>query len=423
MNILFSPVGTADPITQLGDGPMLHIVRHYKPERIFLFLSPKMCKLEREDRRYERAIELLAQDVGQYRPQVELIESNVEEVHRFDSFIGVFEEELNRIRKECLGKSSTGSLLVNASSGTPAMEQALVALGAFGWTPLKVIQVATPRHDSSEKEDRENPSTYDLDTLWELNPDNESGRPRRTEEVELPNFRERLLRESVISLVESYDYEAALKLISKSDTFPVQARNRIKAMRDRLNLSRGTSEAEMLSNGLLLLVARMRQGHWADFVRFLTPVLTATVERQLERQEGEPLPRARYLIKEGDRYTDKLNVHSIGEDGKLSRILQKNIQGKEPHFITNRSLSDLVDEYCSAGKEKSLVRGLVRFEKKASRNEFAHRLTPADKERIESSGGMSFEEVIEALFKLNDEELGKIDNFNHGILSLIKKGQ
>ncbi len=29
--ILFSPIGTADPITALGDGPMLHIVRHYRP--------------------------------------------------------------------------------------------------------------------------------------------------------------------------------------------------------------------------------------------------------------------------------------------------------------------------------------------------------------------------------------------------------
>lgn len=37
--ILFSPIGTADPITALGDGPMLHIVRHYRPIVVVLFLS------------------------------------------------------------------------------------------------------------------------------------------------------------------------------------------------------------------------------------------------------------------------------------------------------------------------------------------------------------------------------------------------
>ena len=41
--ILFSPVGTADPITALGDGPMLHIVRHYQPSVVVLFLSPAVA--------------------------------------------------------------------------------------------------------------------------------------------------------------------------------------------------------------------------------------------------------------------------------------------------------------------------------------------------------------------------------------------
>ena len=60
MSVLFSPIGTADPLTQLGDGPMLHIVRHYRPERVVLFLSPKMAQLQEQDQRYTKAIELLS---------------------------------------------------------------------------------------------------------------------------------------------------------------------------------------------------------------------------------------------------------------------------------------------------------------------------------------------------------------------------
>ena len=56
MVTLFSPVGTADPVTQLGDGPLLHIIRHRRPDRVVLFLSPAMTQFQRQDERYTRAI-------------------------------------------------------------------------------------------------------------------------------------------------------------------------------------------------------------------------------------------------------------------------------------------------------------------------------------------------------------------------------
>lgn len=52
--ILFSPIGTADPITALGDGPMLHIVRHYRPIVVVLFLSAEIAAFENADRRTPR---------------------------------------------------------------------------------------------------------------------------------------------------------------------------------------------------------------------------------------------------------------------------------------------------------------------------------------------------------------------------------
>lgn len=58
--ILFSPIGTADPITALGDGPMLHIVRHYRPIVVVLFLSAEIAAFENADRRYSAAITRLA---------------------------------------------------------------------------------------------------------------------------------------------------------------------------------------------------------------------------------------------------------------------------------------------------------------------------------------------------------------------------
>lgn len=38
MKVLFSPIGNSDPWSNDRDGAMLHIVRHYKPDVVVLFL-------------------------------------------------------------------------------------------------------------------------------------------------------------------------------------------------------------------------------------------------------------------------------------------------------------------------------------------------------------------------------------------------
>ena len=44
--ILISAVGKTDPIRSNYDGPMLHIVRHYQPEKVYLILSDDIAKKE-----------------------------------------------------------------------------------------------------------------------------------------------------------------------------------------------------------------------------------------------------------------------------------------------------------------------------------------------------------------------------------------
>ena len=139
MTTLFSPVGTADPITQLGDGPMLHIVRNRRPDRVVLYMSPAMAAFQQADERYTKAIELLAESLKMPVPEIKLIESRFEEVYRFDRYI----EEFEPLLKQYAGADE--ALLVNASSGTAGMAQALVALGSFGRLNLELLQVVTPK--------------------------------------------------------------------------------------------------------------------------------------------------------------------------------------------------------------------------------------------------------------------------------------
>lgn len=46
MRLLFTCMGTSDPVRGYHDGPMLHIIRHYRPELICVFLSGEAAALD-----------------------------------------------------------------------------------------------------------------------------------------------------------------------------------------------------------------------------------------------------------------------------------------------------------------------------------------------------------------------------------------
>ena len=50
--ILFSPIGSTDPIKYFHDGSMLHICRHYKPDTVILYMSKEITQRNRPDNRY-----------------------------------------------------------------------------------------------------------------------------------------------------------------------------------------------------------------------------------------------------------------------------------------------------------------------------------------------------------------------------------
>lgn len=47
MKILFSPIGTTDPVRNCRDGACLHILRHYHPDKVVLYFTAEMEQRER----------------------------------------------------------------------------------------------------------------------------------------------------------------------------------------------------------------------------------------------------------------------------------------------------------------------------------------------------------------------------------------
>jgi len=63
--ILFSPVGSTDPIAHQRDGALLHIIRKYRPDKAYLFFSKEIYGYEQKDNRYSYCLNKLLQEIGE----------------------------------------------------------------------------------------------------------------------------------------------------------------------------------------------------------------------------------------------------------------------------------------------------------------------------------------------------------------------
>lgn len=130
--VLFSPVGSTDPISGEYDGALLHIIRKYRPRKVYLYLLKEICEFEDKDSRYSYCLDRLREHLG-YDFETEWIRrENLTEVQLFDYFFTEFRDILMRICDE----NGDAKILLNVSSGTPAIKSALQFLTAFFERPM-----------------------------------------------------------------------------------------------------------------------------------------------------------------------------------------------------------------------------------------------------------------------------------------------
>ena len=125
--ILFTPVGGTDPIssTNCRDGSMLHICRNYKPDKVIMYMSKEMLENQEADDRYRYCLNRLSK-LQQHEMKYEIVERReLTEVHEFDYFYEDFRKIIRQIYDEM---DETDTLLLNVSSGTPAMKSGLLVL-------------------------------------------------------------------------------------------------------------------------------------------------------------------------------------------------------------------------------------------------------------------------------------------------------
>lgn len=225
--ILISAVGKTDPIRSNYDGPMLHIVRHYQPEKVYLILSDDIAKKEEKWGQNETAIHFLDK-------QCEVIKDNTEikNPHSYDDLTVDFRRFCEKVKKE----NPERKILLNITSGTPQMKTTLAMIGMGEPEIYTVIQVTSPEGGKTYGSEFD-PEKEDLKDWFECDIDNEESDANRCVIPNLYNFRQPMIQFQIQSLLENYNYAGAYTLYNLNrDILPEKLGHLLRHGAKRYNL-------------------------------------------------------------------------------------------------------------------------------------------------------------------------------------------
>ena len=208
--VLLTFAGNTDPTRGNYDGPMLHICRYFRPEKIYLVLTSEMQK-RNENRIYEKAIKESLED---YNPIFEYINTDIDDAHLFDIYFNKINETFNKIKLE----HPNAEVLVNITSGTAQMISNLVMyiVDAVNIS-IVPIQVATPEGKGNTSKVVNN--SYEVNDEKENNFDNiEEFRTNRILFPDLRQYSRLLVKNQIKELLKKYEYSTCLELL-KRDIF------------------------------------------------------------------------------------------------------------------------------------------------------------------------------------------------------------
>ncbi|MFR1256180.1 MAG: type III-A CRISPR-associated CARF protein Csm6 [Eubacterium sp.] len=403
--ILFSPIGGSDPIRNYHDGSMLHICRNYLPDRVVLYLSGEMYQHHVQDNRYVYCLEELGKKMSHPFEIEVIVRDELTEVQDYEYFYTEFTKCINDIVAQM---DEGDELLLNVSSGTPAMKNALIILATLAEFSFQPIQVSTPLKRSNYMD--ENTKKYEVQEQWEFDEDNEpqEGDTSRCEEIKSLNLVKLLKVNMLEKHLQAYDYTAALEIardlknhISVKATAMIEQANE----RNQLNTKRVNELAKKIDyqpmpvknqencdllEYVLLLQMKVRRKEYADFIRAITPVVFELFYRVLKRQCHIDIKDYCDEKKSGLRWNlEKIKQTEVGD------ILQKEYAatGFRGGPVYSSQLKPLILHYSVSEKVNSLVTDLRHAEEKA-RNKAAHTIVSITNEKIVKWTDYTAEELL-----------------------------
>lgn len=423
--ILFSAVGNSDPMNlrNFSDGPIMHIIRNYRPKKVVLFLTKTMCEYHHNQNRYNPMWDNLKKAIG-LDFEVEYIErKDVDNPQEFEKLYSDFKSYIDKIHTE----NPDAEILLNLSSGTPAIKSELYLLSATLDFKLTAIQVKTPLEGTHDT-----PKEIDTD-LFELNEDN-NREVNRCTEVSSTNIPFLIKSKSIISLVEDYDYKEALSLAKEIRDFlspKVIELINFQKMRRELNSREGIKKVVHQKKNELFYIEKTdvndlyefflklkcdldRKDYWSFSVA-ISPLFDVILKKLIK-------------LKYKSAY---FSNNSTWIDSKFPPEVDDYIQSRTNERFYSKDLAEIVKILCD---DLTLIESIdiILNANQKMRNKIAHSITPINEEVFMKEVGSSPQFVCSKLWELTwllikdsvnseNSELFKnaYDNINEKIKMLI----
>ena len=417
MKILISAVGDTDPIRNFHDGPLLHIVRVYRPEKIVLVHS------ERSLTKHDKLVKAL-KSIKDYSPEI-IQDGGVLP----DAKVAIFDEMYDTVSSIVKKYISDDEIILNISSATPQIISAMFAVNRISDFNVTAVQVLTPQHKSNEGLRHDNQE--DIDTLIETNLDNQSDYENRTLEDTGMKFSQDLTKRNLKALIDNYDYQGALELLralklpKKQESFSnikelrkklteISDTIKIQGMPDKIVKSKLLSnQAKSALNSYLNIDRNHKQGNIAEVLIRVKSLVEFILEDYLNnhfldvityKEDGKPFLNA-------SKYPEILK--KFQEDAKM--------RGQEYHS-GYLSLPAYIGILKFFEPNHDLLKHIYKIQEiNQVRNQVAHSLQAFDRENLTKVSSAVFEskQILLASFDIDNHWFSFYEDLNQEIKKLL----
>lgn len=290
MRILFSCAGSSDPARGLHDGGIMHIMRHYRPEKVFLFLTAEVSEWEKQDDRFQMMLDYILEHWDGYTPELEKLQFQIKDPSDLDAL----DVPMHSVMDELAENYPDAEILINLSSGTPQMKMILSQIVLDLRYHATGIQVKNFEKQSGTSV-RTNSKTYDVELELEFNEDESPDAPNRCSEPKMLYLQKNHRWKQIEALLEQRNYGAVeamadlLPPVSAAIVHHLAARNRLEdreahlAARNIPNHSslypiknvpnRDRSDYKEVVEYFLMMKNMQYAGRFSDFVLRMNPLV------------------------------------------------------------------------------------------------------------------------------------------------------
>lgn len=394
--VLFSPIGHTDPVARHCDGSFLHILRHRRPQRAYLFMSAEVATLDDKDDRYAYFARRLCEKEGFACEIIKLKHREVTKPNDFEAFYEPFEKTIDEIVRD----NPNCDILVNLSSGTPQMKNACNLICALSCHRLIPLQVDSPGEGGARVD------ALDVQSEWEQLEGNTPQNPatNRLREVASENLKARFAKEYITTLINNFDYVGALSVAQSidrhisHDALRLLEAARLRFMQNNAFIEQLTPaeramtappaapEERTVFEYILYLQIKQARGELMDFARGISPVIADLYEAYLKNNCRVDV-KEKYCEYDSKRKTYMVRAGKIQADSAdlWAHFCGAKNRDFEDSFLAGSNLCLFISFFSDDDELKKKINMLQEYEQ-LIRNKAAHEIICVDDAWIEKKG-------------------------------------